>query len=578
MKRTSVWLALLGIALLAAIWFVNGPLQSSLSPDNPTASSRPSPTPLPSVPEAGVATETTALTPNAITALPPSSIAELLTLPHDFSQTHAAYALAAAAADGAAVEDLIAEAQTVTRRSDRFALTTIFFSRYSEIDHNAALGFLAESDLESKLDLLYRIFDDWSKVDLDAAIGAAARLQTTAEQQAAVAAILRAHSDDGAGAVAMLMSRLLAAGISGNPQLSAAIRSASGEPEAALAAALALPRDEAEMLVANIGMGWAIQDPEAAFAYSRTMEDDTLRRRMLSGVFYAWVDRDPEGVMGMLDGQMTNDERSALINSGLARLAQRDPARALELSRRVGNSAYRQSALQRTFRTWADTDPAAAAAATATLQDIGSDNLGVLVREVGPAYARLAPVAALEWAKSVNDGQQYREVIAAVARKDPSLALDAAMALPTESERNSTIAQIAQTIAIEDVAAATDFWQRLPAENRPLATQGIVSNWAQTDPDAAASWVKGLPPGPEQQEALRTLLIMLARSEQATNYGQLLGLLDASERDSYAHGRINWLVRNGHREQAESELRQLSLSPEGYRRAREVIEQGSPGP
>jgi hypothetical protein len=71
---------------------------------------------------------------------------------------------------------------------------------------------------------------------------------------------------------------------------------------------------------------------------------------------------------------------------------------------------------------------------------------------------------------------------------------------------------------------------------------------------------------------------MLTRSEQATNYGQLLGLLDASERDSYAHGRIAWLVRNGHREQAESELGQLNLSPEGYRQAREVIEQGIPGP
>jgi hypothetical protein len=275
---------------------------------------------------------------------------------------------------------------------------------------------------------------------------------------------------------------------------------------------------------------------------------------------------------------MTNDERSALINSGLARLAQRDPAKALELSQAVASSAYRQSALQRTFRTWADSDPAAAAAATATLQDIGSDNLAVLVREVGPAYAGLAPVAALEWAKRINDGQQYPEVIAAVARKDPSRALDAAMSLPTESERNTTIGQIAQTMAIEDAAAATDFWQRLPAGNRSLATQGIVSTWSQTDPDAAANWVKGLPPGPDQQEALRTLLIMLTRSEQATNYGQLLGLLDASERDSYAHGRIAWLVRNGHREQAESELGQLNLSPEGYRQAREVIEQGIPGP
>jgi len=575
MTRTSVWLGLSGIAALAAIWFVNGPLQDSVTRDDADASSIPaaldSPAPVPA-PAASIPSAAPRGTPGP--GLPASSVAEIFSMPHDFSQTHAAYALGAAAADASAVEQLIADAQDVSRRGDRVALTSIFIGRYSEIDPRAAIDFIARTELESKADLLYRVFEGWSKLDLGAAIAAAGDLGTAAEQQAAVAAILRAHADSGAGSVAMIMARLVAAGVSGNPQLNSAIQSVSGEPEAALAAAIALPRDQAVMLVSTIGMGWASQDPEAAFEYSRTMQDVELRRQMLNGVFYAWMDRDPGRVMGLLNEQLTGDERNSLINAGLGRLAQRDPDQALELSLGIANFAYREAALQRTFRTWGDADPVAAAAA---LERIDSGNMAVLIKEVGPEYARRAPAEALEWAKRISNGQPYPEVIAAVAHENLSLALDAALSVPGQTDRMTTIFQISAALAAEDPTTATGFWRELPAEHRTMATQGIVSTWAQTDPDRAAEWVRSIPRGPDQQQALGNLLIALSSSANATNYTQLLGMLDSSEqRDTLGYGRVSALVRAGHRDQAESELDRLNLSPDGYRRARTALERDGP--
>lgn len=585
MKRTSVWLTLSAIALLAAIWYVNGPLQRSVSRSDPSSASRPTAT-SPSSPArsrsasapGGSSIPGEPYAPGLATAtgaLPARSVAEIMSLLHDFAQTHAAYALAAAAADASAIEALVAEAQGVSRRGDRVALTSIFLSRYSEIDPRAAIEFIADSELESKPDLLYRVFEGWSKVDPDAAIAAAADLETNAEQQSAVAAILRAHADEGAGAVAMIMSRLVAAGVSGNPQLSAAIRSASGEPEVALAAAMALPRDQAAMLVNTIGTGWATRDPEAAFAYSRTMRDLELRRQLVNGIFYAWIDRDPEHVVGLLDLQLTRDERNSLINAGLGRLAQRDPARALALSQTVANIAYRETALLRTFRTWGDADPVAAAAA---LERIDSGNMAALIREVGPEYARLAPAAALEWAKRANDGQHVPEVIAAVARENLPLALDTVLSLPNEADRTTAVVQIAAGLAAEDVTAATGFWRELPTEHRAVAAQGIVATWAQTDPDRATDWVRSLPPGPDRQQALSVLLGAVGPSVSLTDYGQLLSLVESDElRDAYGNARISALVRNGRREQAAAELDRLGLSPEGHRRARAIIEDANPG-
>jgi hypothetical protein len=134
-------------------------------------------------------------------------------------------------------------------------------------------------------------------------------------------------------------------------------------------------------------------------------------------------------------------------------------------------------------------------------------------------------------------------------------------------------------MAAEDVTAATGFWRQIPAEHRAMAAQGIMGTWAQTDPGAAADWVRNMPSGPDQQQALSTLLLASMSSMNVTDYGQLLNLVDSSEnRDTFANTRIGWLVRNGRSEQAEAELDRLDLSPEGYRRARQVIDRGIPGP
>jgi hypothetical protein len=205
--------------------------------------------------------------------------------------------------------------------------------------------------------------------------------------------------------------------------------------------------------------------------------------------------------------------------------------------------------------------------------------MAVLIREVGPEYARVAPVAALEWAKRVSDGQQYPEVIAAVAHVNPSLALDTALSLADEADRMTTIVQIAASLAAEDVTMATGFWRQVPAEHRAMAAQGIVATWVQTDPDGAANWVRSIPPGPDQQQALNSLLAAVISSANITDYAQLLRLVDSSElRDTYGYTRIASLVRNGQREQAESELDRLYLSPDGHRRAREAIERGGFSP
>src|SRR5690606_3010435 len=135
------------------------------------------------------------------------------------------------------------------------------------------------------------------------------------------------------------------------------------------------------------------------------------------------------------------------------------------------------------------------------------------------------------------------------------------------------IEQIAQALAVDDVEKATAVWQQLPEDNRVGTAGRIVSIWAQKDRAGATRWVTSLPPGDARQRALTTLLIMMHSSPDASNFAQLLTLVESSEdRDTYGYNRIAALLRQGHRATAEAELGRLTLSPDTYRRARELLD------
>lgn len=499
--------------------------------------------------------------------LPAGSVAEILALPTDFSETYAAYALAAWA-DETALRALIEDAKRVESDNDRQALIAIFIGRYGEIDPTRALDYIAASDLEMKPNLVYRVFSAWSKLNLDAAVAALSRLGP-AERAAAVDAILVAWSDADSAVLADLRERLAAPAVGGGPTAPMVLRIATTDPVAALTEAERLAGQDRMVTIFAIGGIWAQTDPEAALAHSRGIPDPAIRNAMQRGIFVAWVDRDPASVLRLLVPEASETERSAILNTGLLRLAQRDPRLAFDELSSVDDAGLRNTALQRVLRTWAQQDPYAAAAALDELTGEDRLSLGIVV---GREFALRAPAEALDWASRFDDAVAgiYRTVLTEVARTDARIALDSAAAMEASGDPG-LFALILATVAERDPVAAAGYWQEVPVDARGNAAVALVGRWQTRDPGAAADWLLGLPVGPDRDAGLVSF-VDSAPGDDPDALRLLNAITSAEFRDRVAVGRIGMLARIGQLAQAERELAQMGLSAEAYREARTTID------
>jgi hypothetical protein len=511
-----------------------------------------------------------ATTPQASAAvsLPARSVAEVLALPTDFSRTHAAYALATQA-DELALLALIDDAKRVERRSDRLALIAILMGRYGEIDPVRALSHIADSDLENKPSLVYRVVHSWSKVDLDAAIEALSRLDGE-QGMAAADAILAAHADADPAVLADVRARLAEPAVAASVSPQMVLRTATIDPAAALAEASRLGGQDRLAIILSIGGMWARTAPEQAFAHSRTIADPAIREAMQRGVFMAWMVDDPGTVLRLLATDLSDTERSAILNVGLVRFAHGDPRRAFREVGSVEDPGLRSAALQAVLRTWAQQDPFAASAA---LDEVAAEDIASLGPAVGREFALRAPAEALDWASRFErrSAGTYGVVLTEVARIDPQIALQSAFSFSEVGDQAGHFALILSTVAERNPIAAAGYWQQVPAEARAQATLAVVARWQMQDPDAAASWLLGLPAGADRDAGLGRLVAMA--TDDAIDIPRLLNAMSSAEiREQSALNRIRNLAGTGRLTQAESELGRIDLSPDAYRAARAVID------
>lgn len=504
----------------------------------------------------------------ATISLPAESVAELLALPTDFSQTYAAYALAAHA-DEDALLALIEDAKQTERDNDRLALITIFIGRYGEMDPVRALRYIADSDLEMKPNLVFRVVNSWSKVDLDAAIDYLSRLDGQA-RQAATDAILAAYSDGDRGFLADLRARLARPAVAAGPSPAMVLRLASSDPAAALTEALRLGGPDRMTAILGVGAIWAQTDPEAALAHSRTVTDPTIRDALQRGIFVTWVDRDAASVLRLLEPGVSETESSAILNAAVVWLAQRDPRQAFTQVASVEDAALRNAALQRVFRTWAQQDPFAASAA---LDEVAGEDMANLAALVGREFALRAPAEALDWASGFEDnfGATYRIVLTEVAKSDPRIALASAIVYADVGNRPGIFGMILSTVAQRDPVAAAGFWQQVPADARAEAAAALVVQWQMTDSRAAAAWLLGLPAGPDRDAGLDRF-VAAAPSDDQDVLRVLNAMSSIESRDRSALTRIRRLARSGELAQAQLELGQIDLSAEAHRNAIAVID------
>ena len=454
-----------------------------------------------------------------------SSIEDVVSLPTDFSESEALYAVAGRANTDELIR-LIQEATALGNRYERRAALQILYSRFIEIDALAALNYLDDSQLDIDQQIIRSMFYSLAKADLSQAIELANSYTNARRRRLAGGSILRAISELAPHRLEQVASTLTDHHRVDQYKANVLTSLASVDPYAAAEQALAVSGSQRYRSIHSVGSVWGRTAPEQALLYAENIPERNLRDTFLNAVIKRWVSDDPEGAVQALLSYDNPVGRRSALSVGLASLAATEPEQALLLADQL-NASERANAYQSIFAGWANTDVRSAANA---LSMVPTQYAGMnLLSQVAYQYASQHPDEALVWMEQLPPEQRRfvgSQVVSVMAQSDPETAL--AYVTGTDAQNPQQLMQVLDQIARNQPQIAANYVKNLPdGTQRDQMLLRVAGNWADQDPDAALAWVSSIDPA-KAQGVLRTMVPRLAMR----NPDLAMTLLDRSDGES----------------------------------------------
>ena len=388
------------------------------------------------------------------------SVREILSLPTQFMQQEAAYALAGRL-DQSDLAALALDANRVVDEGARERLLHVVFSALASGDPGAALDLAKSAPFRSAVAVRVGVWEVWARDDLDGA--------------------LRAASNQFAGDRAEAARGLfLAYGILGNE--------ATDRIEAALGMrpSRELRRRYLQRLLDA--------DRAAAIQYVDQIDDARERREAL----YWLAAYPPVAELGWLRLQADDLTRRAdagrLREAVDIRLAEADPWALLEQSLASGEREPSGHEVRRALEVVMSENMEAAMRFVDRAGDSGNQ---VMFRAVfADVLAEQDPEGAIEWAKSVSDDPEQTAahvmtVMSVIARSDPEFAVTKVIELEAEGDFPYLIQQTISAVARQDPALAATLLDRIDDQaTRRSAARNVAMAWSSSDPEAALAWIR----------------------------------------------------------------------------------------
>ncbi len=385
-------------------------------------------------------------------AAPLRTLTAILGVPSDFEQAVLLYNLIRSA-DAQFLDGLLTEADTLRPRREGEAAKSIIYGRYAEVDPAGALARITSRGGREER-FLSRLFRAWAKHDLDGALAAAETLEEAHRRQAgaAILSVTEHLHEDRRFEIAESLSA------QETLQRMRAEENLEVDPALAWRDAVASERGPArEQALLHIAHSWLARDPENAMAAV-----DGLGRQAdgwRAGLVGQWAERDREAATAWVLAQPASAARAQMVEGLAGAIAQSSPMEALGFADQfTGNE--RNVATEAAFRTWGEKDPGAALEA---------------------------------WTQRRPQGFQWLDawLVMRWADRDAAAAFEWAAAQPPSSSRphllNTTLRKLAET----DPRGALARAEELRGSERERAIAAALSEWAQRDHRAAASWVAG---------------------------------------------------------------------------------------
>lgn len=226
---------------------------------------------------------------------------------------------------------------------------------------------------------------------------------------------------------------------------------AQRSPEEALGFARMLEDGEKRAAIDAVFSVWAISDPAMAAQQIESLGERSVSRQTLQSLMDSWAKSDPHAALAW---GKSRDGLFNLLTGPLQGVARSEPMTALKLAGDLP-VAQRQNGFWTVLRTWAQSDPRAAAAWI----DQSNAELGEFaVASVVYQLARVHFDEAWEWLERQKEPQRRRGILELISRA-------------------TTLNE------------ATDILERVDDRTLREATREFTRAWVMKDPEGATQWV-----------------------------------------------------------------------------------------
>lgn len=421
------------------------------------------------------------------------TLAAIMRTPSDFEQTAMLYQLLRDA-DAATIERLLAEADELRPARESHAAKSIIVARYAELDPDAAVQAVMADGGDPVL--VRSVFAAWGKMDHQAALESARHLPELTGRHAAMAVLTVADalSDGQRRSVARAFSVL---SVFEQEQARAEARQ---DPAAAWSDALVTHGEQAQgdagQVLWQIAHRWADTDPQAALAAVLALPSSARRRTWLGNLVGHWAENDLDAATTWALAQSWSAERTRMLASIARVIAGDSPREAVAFAGTLTGEA-RRSALGSVLNTWVEQDPRAALAALDELDELGDRAAkGRWRLQLTSRWARQDARAAAYWVvtqpPSADRARMLHEPLRRLAATAPRDAIVLANRLRGR-ERREVLSTVVRAWAGWDVRAAANWVatsNSLDASQREQQLEVVLRSWARDDTFAAVAWIE----------------------------------------------------------------------------------------
>lgn len=297
-------------------------------------------------------------------------------------------------------------------------------------------------------------------------------------------------------------------------------------PRASVDYALVVPQDGLKSVtIAAAFTAWAPRDPEASLAFIAKMSTGSSRQYAVASAMNSLLRVDSEKAIRLGHQFLTEQDLAPLSHVISMAAAKSNPKKTAEEALLVKDRNSRANSLYGALREWTGKDRAAALAWAESLpeREDRDDAVGYVVRlwveKDAPAAARYAvnlpdnesrtPVlsgvisewcrtdrdAAVAWVTSLPKGKPKANAIEAIiqywAPKDAQGAAAFALSQPLELLNTNAVMSLLEPLTKIDLNASIDFIQKLPpGDEQDWAIRTVGVKWSEKDPRAAAEFCK----------------------------------------------------------------------------------------